>query len=342
MRKTLLKLSAAVITFAAMPSAMAQDADTTQDAAEAAESAKAIAKGAKKAVEAADAAAEAIEEAIEEAVSPDVKTVDADPALWVVKDDDTTIYMFGTVHFLKPGLTWFDEAVKEAFDKSDTVVLEIKPGNPAKDQEIFAKFAIDQSGKGARSSLNEEEKQSYEKAMTSLGLPVAALDPFKPWAAALVMQITALQKVGFDPRTGVEKILETEAVANDKAILGLETAEYQFGLFDSFSDESQKSFLTQSIDSIDEIDDGLDQLVKLWSDGQPQELGALMQKDLTDPEIRQKLLTTRNANWAKWISARMDKPGTVFMAVGAGHLAGSADVKSLLGAYALTAERIDY
>lgn len=52
-------------------------------------------------------------------------TTDADPALWVVKDKDTTIYLFGTVHVLKPGLGWFDEAVKTAFDKSDELMLEM-------------------------------------------------------------------------------------------------------------------------------------------------------------------------------------------------------------------------
>lgn len=50
---------------------------------------------------------------------------DADPALWVVRDADTTVYLFGTIHVLKPGLSWFDEAVRAAFDKADEVKLEI-------------------------------------------------------------------------------------------------------------------------------------------------------------------------------------------------------------------------
>ena len=59
---------------------------------------------------------------------------DADPALWVVKDKDTTIYLFGTIHVLKPGMTWFDEAVKTAFDRSNQVVLELVMPDPAKMQ----------------------------------------------------------------------------------------------------------------------------------------------------------------------------------------------------------------
>src|SRR3546814_7086754 len=62
-------------------------------------------------------------------------TADADPALWVVKDEDTTIYLFGTVHVLKPGLSWFDEAVNPAFDASAPTMRDlVKPedrGEPA-------------------------------------------------------------------------------------------------------------------------------------------------------------------------------------------------------------------
>ncbi len=320
MKKTILRFTTAAIALAITPLAQAQDNDA--------------------AAQAAEGAAQAIETAAQDAAP---NTIDADPALWVVKDEDTTIYMLGTVHFLKPGMTWFDEAVKEAFNKSDSVVLEIKPSsNPAADQQTFAKFALDQSGKGARSGLSDDEKKSYEKAMTSLGLPVAALDPFKPWAAGLVMQITALQKVGFDPNSGVEKILENAANADGKEIFGLETAELQFGIFDSFSPETQKEFLIQTIENNDDIEAGLDQLVTHWANSEPSKLGELLHQELGEGEVKQKLLINRNANWAKWINDRMDKPGTVFMAVGAGHLAGPADVQTLISAYGLKAERINY
>lgn len=316
MKKTLLKITTAAIALTFAPMAGAQET-SSEDAAAAA-------------LAAANTAAD------------EIKTVDADPALWVVKDEDTTIYMLGTVHFLKPGLTWFDEAVKEAFDKSDSLVLEVKPGNPAEDQQVFVKYAIDQTGVAARTTLTAEQQKSYEAAMTSLGLPVNGFDPFKPWAVGLVMQVTSLQKVGFDPNQGVEKILEAAANASGKEIIGLETTDYQLGLFDSFTPETQKEFLVQTIDSIDELEAGLDMLVDNWANGDPEKLGELINQELSAPEIKQKLLTTRNANWAKWINERLDKPGTVFMAVGAGHLAGSNDVQTLMGAYGLKAERINY
>ena len=331
MKKALLKFAAATIALSAA-NAHAQEADVIEAADKVAD-----------AVEGAEAAAEvAMQAEVPLVKATSLKTEDADPALWVVKDEDTTIYMFGTVHFLKPGLTWFDEAVKEAFDASETIVLEIKPGDPGQDQQTFAKHAIDQSGKSARSQLSEDEQKSYVKVMERLGTPVNSFDPFKPWAAALIIQITGLQQVGFDPEKGVEKILESAAMASGKEIVGLETADFQFGIFDSFSAENQKAFLVQTIDSFDEIEKGLDDLVEPWAQGNTEKLAALLNEGLSLPEFKDKLLTRRNANWAEWINKRMEKPGTVFMAVGAGHLAGTTDVQTLLSAYGLNAERINY
>ena len=54
-------------------------------------------------------------------------------------------------------------------------------------------------------------------------------------------------------------------------------------------------------------------------------------RDLADsPELRQSLLTERNSNWAKWIEQRLAQPGTIMLAVGAGHLAGKDSVLEML------------
>ena len=58
------------------------------------------------------------------------------------------------------------------------------------------------------------------------------------------------------------------------------------------------------------------------------------------PELRRILMAQRNARWADWIKARMDKPGTVFIAVGAGHLAGRDSVESMLEAKGLKVKRV--
>jgi uncharacterized protein YbaP (TraB family) len=274
------------------------------------------------------------------AVSPTPK--DVDPALWVVKDEDTTIYLFGTVHILKPGLNWFDDGVKAAFDKSDRLVLEMVEPPAAETQALFGKLAIDQTGKTLRSKMNDADRAVYEAALTKIGLPTQALDPFDPWAAAVTMSVLAIQKLGFDINSGVEKQLSIAANAVKKPISGVETMEYQLGIFDNMPEEEQIRFLMTSAKAIGDAEQMMGKMVELWGAPDPDGLGQLMNEGLSSRLIYDALLTKRNANWAKWIKAEMDKPGVIFMAVGTGHLAGPTSVQSLLPAYGLTAERVAY
>ncbi|MEP7348806.1 MAG: TraB/GumN family protein [Sphingorhabdus sp.] len=267
---------------------------------------------------------------------------DVDPALWVVKDADTTIYLFGTVHILKPGMGWFDDGVKAAFDRSDRLVLEMVEPSAAETQMLFGRLAMDKSGKTVRSKMTEADRNIYEAAMAKVGIPAEGLDPFDPWAAAVTLQVVAMTQKGFDVNSGAEKQLTAAAKATNKPIEGVETMEYQLGVFDALSDEAQVKFLIETAKSIDEIDTSMDRLVELWARPDPEALASEMNEGLINPALYTALLTNRNANWAKWISAELAKPGTTFMAVGAGHLSGRTSVPVLLSAYGLTAERVAY
>ena len=93
---------------------------------------------------------------------------DADPALWVVKDKDTTVYLFGTIHVLKPGLSWFDEAVKTAFDRSQTLVLEMVEPDAATQAKVVAATAFDPGATPLTSQLSPNYRGAFAKAMEEL------------------------------------------------------------------------------------------------------------------------------------------------------------------------------
>ena len=48
----------------------------------------------------------------------------------------------------------------------------------------------------------------------------------------------------------------------------------------------------------------------------------------------------RNRNWAQWIDKRMAEPGSVMLAVGAGHLAGTESVQRHLEAKGYKVQRV--
>jgi uncharacterized protein YbaP (TraB family) len=272
--------------------------------------------------------------------APAVK--DVDPALWVIKDEDTTIYLFGSIHVLKPGLGWFDDGVKTAFDSSDQLVLELVDLPAAETQALFGKLAMDQQGKTLRSKMNDADRAVYDAAMGKLGIPSPSFDPFEPWAAGIAMSLMAMQKAGFDPNSGVEKQLTAAAKVSNKPIAGLETAEFQLGIFDTLPEADQIAFLVETAKMIDDTNSMMDKMVNMWGSADTESLAQLLNEGMTSRTLYDALLTKRNANWAKWISAQMKKPGVTFMAVGAGHLAGPTSVQALLPAYGLTATRVAY
>lgn len=268
---------------------------------------------------------------------------DADPALWVVKDADTTIYLFGTIHVLKPGLSWFDEAVKTAFDKSDQLVLEMVQPDQATMQQIVLKNGIVTTGPTLTEQLPADKRGAYLKALTEAGLPPQAFDRMKPWLAGVTLSIMPIQKLGYDPKNGPETVLADAAKAAGKPVAGLETAEQQIGYFNGLSQKAQIEFLTSTVEDLPKAGEEMAEMVDEWAKGDPDALAKTMNESLKDsPEVAKTLLTDRNARWATWIKARMAKPGTIFIAVGAGHLAGNDSVQAQLARQGIKAQRIAY
>lgn len=270
-------------------------------------------------------------------------TIAADPALWVVKDKDTTIYLFGTIHVLKPGLGWFDQAVKKAFDSSDTLVQELVFPDTATIQAVVTKHSLATDGAVLTEQVPADKRDAYVKAVTGLGLPATVFDRFKPWSAANNLTVLTLMKMGYDLNSGVEKVLTATAEQEKKPIVGLETLDQQLGYFDGLPKDAQIAFLGQTVDELPKAGEEIGAMIDRWSKGDPDGLAKEMNESLqASPVLAKTLLTDRNARWAEWIKTRMATPGIVFIAVGAGHLAGKDSVQEQLKKLHLDAKRIAY
>lgn len=268
---------------------------------------------------------------------------EADPALWVVKDKDTTIYLFGTIHVLKPGLSWFDEGVKKAFDQSQTLVLEMVEPDAATSQRIVAAKAFAPAGSVLTTQLPPNYRPAFAKAMSEGGITAAAYDRMRPWFAAVTLSLLPMQKLGYQAANGPETVLTQAARAAGKQVVALETFEGQLGIFDTLSPPAQLQLLESTLDELPTAERTFDTLVSAWSRGDPDGVAREMNESLKDsPEVAKALLVDRNKRWAAWIAERMKRPGTVFVAVGAGHLAGAQSVQAQLGGYRLKAVRVNY
>ncbi len=266
----------------------------------------------------------------------------ATPALWQVKDADTTIWLFGTVHVMKPGIDWFDGKVKAAFDGSDELVLEIiEPDDPGAMGATMAQMALAKDGVKLSDRLEPEARSKYQAAMDANALPWRTFDMFNPWMSGMALSVAPLEKLGYSNQLGAEKILRKAAQDAGKKVSALETVEQQVGFFAGLPMEQQVEFLTATVDGLPEMEKEFADLLTYWQAGQPDKLAKSMNESLeTTPELAQVLLTGRNANWAKWIKTRLDQPGSAFIAVGAGHLAGKGSVQDQLKALGIRARRV--
>jgi uncharacterized protein len=265
----------------------------------------------------------------------------AHPAMWVVKDSDTTIYLFGTMHAVKPNVTWFSKNVKRAYDASPEVVLELVEPEPKAMQAAIMQLGTDPKGLPLTKKLGTETAALYEKTMKDLGVPSAALEQFQPWFAAATLSQVAIQKAGYDLESGVEKTLFTAIKRDGKIAVGLETIEQQLGYFASLPQPLQIAFLKETIRVLPETSVMAEKMMTSWAKGDPDALAQQLNESMaTMPELTKILLTDRNERWAAWIKDRMAKPGTVFVAVGGGHLAGKDSVQSFLKTLKIKAKRI--
>ena len=258
----------------------------------------------------------------------------AHPALWTIGDHDTTISLFGTVHVMRPDVDWFHGPVRRAFDASDEVVLEMLSLEPAEEQALVMRFGVDHSGRALRSKLGDADREHYDDAMRSIGYPAAAFDSLKPWMASMALEILPMVQAGYSPDLGVDEILNETAKRKGKTLVGLETAEQQMGFFDAIDEERQLIMLGGTVRRMDDIRHEIREMEALWSAGRSEKLGVMVAETMAgygdDGTIGDVLLTDRNRRWAEWVDARMAKPGHVFLAVGAGHLAGDGSLLEML------------
>jgi uncharacterized protein len=268
----------------------------------------------------------------------------AEPAMWVVKDKDSTIYLLGTVHILKPETKWRTPKIDAAIAESKELWLEL-PG--LTDQEMAAALMplVAQHGlspgKPLSSRLTPEEYKSLQDAAKLAGLPMDMLAIARPWFAAIGISTSAITRAGYDPKSGVEEKLKATFGERSIKAQGLETVEQQLKVFASMTEEEEMAFLRATLQDYNQAPVELDKMVADWASGDLSDLGKMMVDEVktVSPALYDELLTKRNANWAVKIEDMLKGSGTAFIAVGAGHLIGPDSVQVQLKAKGIEAKR---
>jgi uncharacterized protein YbaP (TraB family) len=267
----------------------------------------------------------------------------AEPALWAIKDKDSTIYLFGTVHVLKPSTPWRSPKIAKAFQDADDVVMEIEqPEDPATTRALMMKYGVDRAAP-LSTKLKPESYAKLQAAAQGMGFPPQALEPMRPWLAALTVSLTPLLKAGYDPESGVEKLLTAQAKAAGKPIAAFETMEQQVRFFADMTPAQEAQLLESTLDEIDDGPAKIDALVAAWAAGDQSELKRQMVDEMQTeyPDVYKLLLVDRNQDWANQLKTRLAGSGVSFVAVGAGHLTGPDSLQAQLARLGIKTERVE-
>ncbi len=266
----------------------------------------------------------------------------AAPGLWVVRDGDTEITIFGTMHALPANEPWLAAPLTTRFDAADTLVMEIVlPEDKMALAPLVAQLGLRPGQKPLAQRVSKTAAARLATTAAHTGVPMAALDRMTTWLAALTISEATLTSLGFTSDAGVEPALDKRARAAGKAVIGLETAEQQLRFLDNLPETDQVAMLEATLDESQGARDVTDRMVALWRAGDVDTLARDFDKDASaSPLLAKVLITDRNTRWADWIAGVMKRPGKVFVAVGAGHLGGPQGLLALLKAKGLAVEKV--
>lgn len=267
----------------------------------------------------------------------------AEPALWIAKSPTATVYLFGTVHVLPKDAHWHDPVLDKALAASHVLYVEEDDDNPASMQMLVVKYGMDLQHP-LSAQLDDADRARLDVAAKAAGVTGGAtiLNTMKPWLAALTISVAPIVKAGYDPKSGADKQLEREFKADGKPVDAFETAEQQIRYFANLPSPLQMDLLHNALDDYAKGPAQIKALIHAWQAGNVSAIAKTINGGMRKhyPKLYQVLLVDRNRRFARRIAELLKAHGTVFVAIGTGHLAGPDSVQAQLAKTGVEVERV--
>jgi len=254
--------------------------------------------------------------------------------LWKARSKTNTVFVLGSIHYLKKEMYPLDEKIERAFEQSEILVVEADVSNMTKeDIQKLMGGAFYAEGDSLQKHLSAGTYGLLKKKLEDLGASLEVAHKYKPWFLGLNLVSLEALKLGFDPNYGIDRYF-LEKAAERKKVLELESLEYQFKLFSSLSEKDQQLFLLYILKDIKVLERELDQLIKTWTTGDEKGIELIMTKSIKEDKrlipIYEKLVVERNKKMVSKIEGYLKEKETFFIVVGAGHLVGNRGIIKLL------------
>jgi uncharacterized protein YbaP (TraB family) len=264
-----------------------------------------------------------------------------EPPVWAIAGRTHTVYLFGSVHLLRPGAFVLRGAPLDAYEDAAVVYLEVDMDDlsPAEVAAATAYRAIDPQGRSLEQLMGSDAALARERA-ASAGIDLSPLGQLEPWFAGLAVVSLALARDGYTADAGVEKIVQDRATADGKEILGLETLDEQLAALDSMEIGIQREFLLKALDDAQRPANALQDFLRAWRAGDDEALATELATEFDGlPDLYRSLMVERNRKWVEKISSLLADPRDYLVVVGALHLVGPDGLPQMLKARGLSVTR---
>lgn len=254
--------------------------------------------------------------------------------LWRVQSKTNTVYVLGSIHFLKKEFYPLNQKIENAFDQSDFLAVEANVNDITKiDIQKLVDSALYLDLETLEKHVSTETYELIKKESGRLGLPLEMINRQKPWFLALVLESLELLKLGFDPNYGIDKYFLSKAEGKKK-ILELESLDYQISLLSNLSDKDQELFLLYTLRDLNILEQELGRLMQAWISGDTKSMESILTRGISEDKglssIFEKLIYERNKRMVSKIEDFLRTKDIYFVIVGAGHLVGDRGIIEIL------------
>jgi uncharacterized protein YbaP (TraB family) len=253
--------------------------------------------------------------------------------LWEVKGTHNTVYLLGSVHMLKAAASALPSEALRAYAASKVLVMELDLNGAGAESllESGAELETLPEGQTLAQAVGPQLYAQLLARAQPLGLEPEVISHFQPWFAALMVQQLELAQSGFDAAAGVDEQFALMAQADQKPIIGLETADEQLGFFAHLSLEQQRQFLRSTLQDSAGAESESNAVVSAWQHGDTVKLEQLLREGSKEsPDLYRLLTTERNRRWLPKITQLFNGDDNYLVIVGALHLIGHDGVIELL------------
>lgn len=264
--------------------------------------------------------------------------------LWKVQSDRSTVYLLGSIHFLKEDVYPLNQTIENAYESSDKLVVEANINEIGNlNLKVLSDRAFYKNDDHIEKHVSPETYRLIKKESKTLSMPAELIRIQKPWLLALSFQAMELVRLGYAPQHGVDYHFLTRAQGKKK-ILELESLDEQLSLLSGFSDREQEQFLLYTLKTLSSMDSQVESMIRAWTSGDAQSMESIMSdaalQDASIAPIFRKLFDQRNLRMISTIEGYLNSSESYFVIVGAGHLVGTRGIVEMLKSKGYVVEQL--